>query len=75
MNWKKITKKQARKVFDNFGTVYLFPSKMSTESSWGFPCGINLDWELTFDGAVDAFRYYNCNTELGKGVCYFVKVD
>lgn len=75
MTWKKINKAQARKIFNNFGTVYLLPSNMSTESNWGFPYGINQDEELTFEGAVNAFRYYNCNNELGRNVHYFIKSD
>ena len=73
MKWKKINKTQARKIFNNFGTIYLLPSNMSTESMWGFPYGINQETELTFDGAVNAFRYYNCNNELGRYVHYFIK--
>lgn len=71
--WKKINKAQARKVFNNLGTVYLLPSNLSSESMWGFPYGINQETELTFEGAVNAFRYYNCNNELGRYVHYFIK--
>ena len=75
MIWKKVDKRKAERVFNGFGTVYLLPSKMRTDNMWMSPMPISLDWELTFVGAVNAFRYYNCNSELGKGVAFYLKEE
>lgn len=75
MAWKKINKRVAEGIFNSYGTVYLLPNKMHPDNIWVHPLGVNLECELTFDGAVNAFRYYNCNRECGTGVAYYVKEE
>lgn len=71
--WTKITKTMARKLFENFETVYLLPNKINPNNVWVRPFAINYDSELSFDGAVNHYKWYNCNNECGNIVAYYVK--
>ena len=73
MEWKKISKDKARKIFDGFGVVYLLASKLNPYNGvWVSPVAISYDNEMSFDSAVNAYRYYNCNKECGMGVSYYI---
>lgn len=71
--YKKINKTQARKLFERGDWVYLMPSKIPFDSKWVTPAVIHREYELSFDGAVDAFVYYNCNSETGR-CSYYAEV-
>lgn len=72
-HWKKVNKRIAEDRFCSYETVYLLPNKMRPDNIWCPPVGVNLESELTFDGAVNAFKFYNCNAECGTGVAYYLK--
>lgn len=68
-NMTKITKALARKLYDEGKPVRLVASKMNPDL-FSSPidrkvCGVD------FENVVNAFRYYNCNAECGKRVCYY----
>ena len=72
-----ITRREARKIFDLYGTIYLSPSKMAPYSFYFTPCRINKGAMLSvgvdsdFDTIVDRFMYYNCSKETGKRVSFY----
>lgn len=71
--YKKVSKTRARVLFDRGEWVYLMPSKILFSNKWIAPAVIHQDTELSFDGAVDAFTYYNCNKETGR-CAYYIEV-
>lgn len=66
---KRISKRQARKLFNRGEKVYMAPSKMNIWSMWFSP--VCMDNNEDFEKNVNAFRYYNCNEETGKVVYYY----
>lgn len=70
---KRIPKVEARKLFNAGKTVYLLPSKVGTDSMWVKPHGVNNRDEQDFEKVINAYRYYNCNIELGRGLHYYVE--
>lgn len=82
MNYKKVNKPTARKLYYEGISIYLIPCKVSevclddTQKTWVKPCIINMfttdESENKFDRAVNNFEYYNCNAELGYYARYYV---
>lgn len=73
----RIGKKQARKLYNTGKTVYLAACNANLKSRWIHPFMINstnVDCDgQSFDSVVNAFEYYNCNSELGKYAAYYVE--
>jgi len=80
---RKLTKAQVRKEFKGSlnKTVLLFPSNCShANTTWvkGYdynPSSYNLsysDLESHFEKTINEFSYYNCNSELGNRVHFYM---
>lgn len=81
MNYKKVNKPTARKLYNNGLTIYLLPCKVSdtaltSKNSWVSPVEISLfacaHSANKFDRTVNEYEYYNCNAELGYYASYYV---
>ena len=81
--FKRINKIQARKRYESGKSVFLLPCNVAPNSIWIKPIRIKdtsnefdfmPEWDL-FDSKVNAFEYYNCNSELGKYASYYIKED
>lgn len=70
-SYKRVTKNVARKHFDA-GEDILIKACNLRPDSYGVAL-ISDRVECTFDTAVNAYMYYNCNRECGNTVQYFVK--
>ena len=82
---EKISKAEAKYIYNRGGEIFLLASKMSINSQWVAPVGIkkrqSLGWgmmadkyeEVDFDSALNSFRYYNCTKETGMGLKYYKK--
>lgn len=74
---KKITVRQARKLYLSFKPFVMCASKVSPYST--FAC--NVDAHTTsdfltdgdFDQLINEFRYYNCTPETGRGINFYVE--
>ena len=69
MNYEKITKAQARKMYSEGKRVFCLPSKICTNSTWWLPAEIKT--EQTFDWFCNTYKYYNCNAETGKRIAFY----
>ena len=69
---EKINKEKARKLFNAGKTIRLSASKINPNNVWGFYADIDNSSEKTFDKLVNEFMYYNCSTETGKRVCFYI---
>lgn len=76
---KQVNKTTARKLYEQGKTVYVMPCNMRFDNMWQSPCPMNKEREADstdcFDGRIQHFIYYNCDSERGKYPCYFVKKD
>ena len=72
---KRINMRQARKLYNEGTAIYLLPSKAMPGSVWILPIRISLDSydPGEFDAEVNTFRYYNCTTETGKRVHFYIE--
>ena len=75
MEFKKCNITKARNLYNKGVTIYLVPSKVHTDfkATWVKPYGISFSYKTEdFDIIVNAFRYYNCNNELGNRVHFYI---
>ena len=72
MKLKRISKKAAKKAFNNYHPIFLATSKANLNSIWCYPMAItkNTDWD--FDKVVNSFEYYNCNSEMGYYAAFYI---
>ena len=74
---KQINKTSARKRFENGETIYFHPSKMRFDNPWQNPVDVqkNGRWfkDYSFDTICNYFENYNCDSERGKYIHFFVK--
>ena len=71
---KKIDKRTARKMFNNGKKIMFIPCKLNPCSIWN--CGV---WHQLSDGVThdfdtfcNAVAFYNCNSETGKYLAYYI---
>lgn len=75
---QKITKAEAKKLYESGKSIYLNPSKMRTNSVWHQAMKVSksiLDNKLydapSFDKLVNEYHYYNCSKETGLIVHFY----
>ncbi len=73
-NFIRVDKRQARKIYENNGELYLLPCNMNPENSWGMLLGPVNTWE-PFDSMVNAATYYNCDSERGRYLAFYVRKE
>ncbi|MBT1285883.1 hypothetical protein [Phocaeicola dorei] len=77
----RINKRNARIKYNENKTIFLIQDMMRLSNAWETPCPINKSddcactMECDFDKRVNEFQYYNCDSERGRGVKYFIKQD
>lgn len=87
MNYKRINKPTARRMYYQGYDIKLLPCKVSDsvvtgvphDYDWIKPVEINIssctEDANKFDRSVNAYEYYNCNAELGYYSHYFVSEE
>lgn len=84
VSYKRVNKATARKMYNHGCNILLLPCKVSDSVVTGVPH--DFDWikpiEISFlnnlnsfDGEVNSFEFYNCNSELGYYSHYFVSEE
>ena len=71
-NYIRIDKRQARKIYENNGELYIIPCNLNPENSWGLLMG-PVNTFYPFDKMVDWATYYNCDAERGKYLAFYTK--
>lgn len=79
--WKRINKREARKVWNNGGELKIVQCKANINSHWfaGFldsknDPGMMENYGGDFDKFVDYFTVYNCCNELGRYPAFYIEV-
>ena len=73
--YKRVDKRVARKQFNTGMVVHLTTSRAypgSLVGSYDIQLPPDPDRFDTFANYVNSFKYYNCNSEVGKSVNYFI---
>jgi len=87
--YKRITKVEAKKQYNQYKIIYLVPCKILPDykNFWIQPFDIKrkidlrkpdgITWDKwTFDKEVNSFEYYNCqHNELGKYTSFYIKEE
>lgn len=66
---RNITKKEAREIIKNGGSVLAFPSKINPHNIW--ISGLTID-NATTEYKIKEYIYYNCTSETGKALRFYV---
>lgn len=67
----KVNKIEAKKIYNEGGSVHLLPSKVGVGNLWIHPIEINKEGGVEFQNKVNDFAYYSCNKELGQRINYY----
>ena len=72
---KRVQKRTAERLFLQEGKrIYIIPHKCRIDNMWILPFEITKVHTLEgFRHVVSAYEYYNCNSELGKYVSYYIR--
>lgn len=70
-NWVRISKSQAKKLFESGEKVCFCPCKMRPFGWISSGIVMEQDYYRTFQGEVESFELCNCNSETGKYVSFY----
>lgn len=74
---KQISKQKAKKLYDNGEMVFFQSSKMSFDGVWQSPMRAQKDIpafsEYSFETICNHYMYYNCDSERGKYIHFYVR--
>lgn len=71
---RRINKTAARKAYNKGVMIFMQSCNMPLESMWQSACPITPDGTTSFDSVVNAFQYYNCDSERGRYPHYYIEV-
>ena len=72
----QITKRTAKKLFENGVEIFLQSSNMRFDNMWQKPFNCSqkdLGYNETFETLINSYSYYNCDSERGKYIHFFVR--
>lgn len=73
--FKRISKKEAEKAYNNGLSVLWCPVKCNPLSVFSFKVAISKEYNRTFEERYDSFVWYNCNNnEVGTYPAYYMPV-
>ena len=76
---KQISKRTARKLWDDGREIYLHSSNMRFDNMWQHPMPACKDGYsfvgYTFDQVCSSYETYNCDNERGRYIHFFVKAE
>ena len=76
VRYVRIDKRKARIKFNDGRQIFLIQDLMRLDNAWQSPCPIQKSLKIfDFDKIVNDFQHYNCNTEQGRGVKYFINEE
>lgn len=72
---QQIDKRVARNLFNEGYEIFMHPSNMRFDNMWQHPCPCSKKNSFTdnFDYLCHDFAYYNCDSERGRYIHFFVK--
>lgn len=68
---EQVQKRTAKKLFNSGETVYMQSSNFRPFGAWSQCIGIDNKNGGSFESAVNAFEYYNCNGEAGSYAVFY----
>lgn len=71
-NFKRISKQAAKRIYEANGELYFCGCNVNPEFSGGMLCG-PCNTFYPFDSMVNSATYYNCDSERGRYLAFYVK--
>lgn len=68
----RLSKMRARKLFNEGRIIFIIPNKCRLDNMWVRPMRIQKSEEVSFDTLVNSAIFYNCCSELGYYLRYYV---
>lgn len=78
MKYIRITKTQARKLYDEGKSFIMVPNKLRPDCFAAIPIDEHSFENLTgtsFDTMVNSFEYYDCSNEAGKTAAFYIETE
>lgn len=72
--FERIDKKAARTAFNNGLAVLFCPVNMPPFSTWYNASAISKKDSESFESVLNAFEYYNCNSETGRYTAFYIPI-
>lgn len=70
--YKRITKTEARRLFNNDNAILIAPVNYNINSPWHVEDILDKHYDAQdFDITVNAYTFYNCNNELGSYPAFY----
>lgn len=74
MQYKRVTKPVARKIFNSGKNVLLCPCNLRPGSPWNHGATVNCESGNSFNQITNSFEYYNCNAIAGYYAAFYIEV-
>ena len=74
---ERVSKSKAKHMFVSGQSVYMLPNNVALNNMWISPVKMEADIKSieSFEKCCNNFSYYNCSTELGKNIHFYVQGD
>ena len=79
MEYKKININKARRLYNEGRKIIVKPCKMPIEETmWSSPMELvkkerkEFNNEIDFDKNINVYKFYNCNSEMGRTLQYYI---
>ena len=72
-HYERISRRKAQALFNNGFSVCILANKLHPENIYFPPFEFPSDSENSFEGVENAYIYYNCMKDTGRGVNYYVR--
>ena len=72
-DFERITKTQARKIYNGGGVVYIIPRNCYPSGVWLTAYEMENGGGRSFDSIVNEYTYYNCNAFLGYYPAFYLR--
>lgn len=67
----RVTKQEAKKLYNSGEDIVIAPSKVNLSSPWGLYSIVNNANDMGFDIVTAHFEHYNCNNETGNRLSFY----
>ena len=69
-NYVRINKTTARKLYETGAVIYAVPCKLNPAGPWAELVALPVG---NFESECNSFVYYNCTSETGKYISFYIK--
>ena len=73
--FRRIDKRKAKRLYLDGVVIYIMANKMRIDNQWTQPCALEYNKSVgdQFQTMCDNYKFYNCTSETGRDIWYYVK--